>query len=71
MDNPIYIVAGFARSGTTMMMNCLRAGGIPLDDNLEDNLEFGGFRYKRLLAQLWDRGRWESLRGVEGKAAWH
>src|SRR5690348_4299457 len=27
--DPIYVVSGFPRSGTSMMMRCLEAGGIP------------------------------------------
>ncbi len=29
MLQPVYIVSGFPRSGTSMMMRCLEAGGIP------------------------------------------
>jgi len=30
-EQPVYVVAGFKRSGTTMLMQALEAGGVPVD----------------------------------------
>jgi hypothetical protein len=40
MSDPIIVVAGFGRCGTTLMMHMLRAGGVPvLSDTLDGGLE--------------------------------
>lgn len=53
-DKPIYVVSGLPRSGTSMMMKMLEAGGLhPLTDNIrtadEDNLQ-GYYEFERVKA---------------------
>lgn len=59
-DRPVYIVSGYMRSGTSMMMRCIEAGGIPAGfepkrDELND--KFGDENYKPNPAGFYEFGR--------------
>lgn len=61
-DQNIYIVSGFMRSGTSMMMDCLRAGGMDLAFNEKRdvmNTQFGDADYQPNPHGFYELGRAE------------
>lgn len=72
---PIYLVTGLPRSGTSMMMRCLEAGGIPANydpnDRSADELEAKTGHNPNKYG-FYERGRnsehWSFPKGLEGQA---
>jgi hypothetical protein len=65
----IYIVSGLPRSGTSMMMKMLEAGGLPVlvdaDNPSTDNHPGGRYEYK--LARMMSKGANEWITDAKGK----